>query len=260
MNDENKIIQGLWIGKSLSLMEQLSINSFLSNGHCYHLYTYAPVKAVPKGVIIKAASQILPVSSVFTYSKGFGAGSYAGFADLFRYKLLAERGGYWADLDIVCLKKFDFKEPFVFSSEYGANDETVYNLGVIKVPIGSDWAKDCYKEAATKNFNNLNFGDIGPKFAAAMIKKHNLDKYVHSPAVFCPIKGSNFNRIVDPDFHFKFNNENYAIHLWHEMWRMESSKRRSLLQRLFGRVRVDKNKYYRNNTLYGQLQELYLFS
>ena len=39
-----QIIQGLWIGSELSMMEQLSIASFLKNGHDYHLYVYGDVK------------------------------------------------------------------------------------------------------------------------------------------------------------------------------------------------------------------------
>ena len=33
----NKVVQGLWIGDRLSVMERLSIASFLRNGHQYHL-------------------------------------------------------------------------------------------------------------------------------------------------------------------------------------------------------------------------------
>ncbi len=34
------VFQSLWIGAELSAMEQLSIRSFLANGHEFHLYTY----------------------------------------------------------------------------------------------------------------------------------------------------------------------------------------------------------------------------
>ncbi|MBW4444611.1 MAG: hypothetical protein KME10_26090 [Plectolyngbya sp. WJT66-NPBG17] len=88
MNKTNKVIQGLWIGGELSTMEQLSIQSFLQNGHEYHLYTYQPVKNVPKGTIVKDGREILPENRIFTYQSGFGKGSYAGFADLFRFHLL----------------------------------------------------------------------------------------------------------------------------------------------------------------------------
>src|SRR5713101_1963264 len=86
--DSNRIIQGLWIGPELSLLEQLSIASFLRNGHEYHLYVYDEPRSIPAGTIIKDANQILPSSRVFQYRE---YASYAGFANFFRYKLLLER-------------------------------------------------------------------------------------------------------------------------------------------------------------------------
>ena len=51
----NKVIQGLWIGPELSVMEQLSIASFLENGHEYHLYVYDAVKNVPARAVITSS-------------------------------------------------------------------------------------------------------------------------------------------------------------------------------------------------------------
>jgi len=107
----NKIIQGLWIGPELSVMEQLSISSFLLNGHDYHLYVYDYVKNVPVGAVVRDANEILPASRIFQYKR---SPSYAGFANFFRYKLLLERGGWWADTDTICVKPFDFPEEYVF--------------------------------------------------------------------------------------------------------------------------------------------------
>ena len=56
------IIQSLWIGDSLSVMERLSLSSFLKNGHEVHLYTYGGVKGVPAGVVVKDAAEIVPMS------------------------------------------------------------------------------------------------------------------------------------------------------------------------------------------------------
>ncbi len=39
------VIHSLWIGTQLSTMEQLSISSFLKNGHRFHLYVYDDVAA-----------------------------------------------------------------------------------------------------------------------------------------------------------------------------------------------------------------------
>jgi len=75
--EANKIIQGLWIGSELSAMEQLSISSFLQNGHDYHLYVYDEVKNIPPGTLVMDAQEILPSSCIFQYQR---SPSYAGFA------------------------------------------------------------------------------------------------------------------------------------------------------------------------------------
>lgn len=43
---------------------------------------------------------------------------------MFRYKLILERGGWWVDLDTVCLRPFDLDLEHVFASE---PDGTVAN-------------------------------------------------------------------------------------------------------------------------------------
>ena len=87
----SSIIQTLWIGGSLSLMEQLCVASFIKNGHEFHLYTYGEVLNVPNGAVIKDANEIIPESEIFTYCNG----SYAGFADWFRWALLCKKGNIW---------------------------------------------------------------------------------------------------------------------------------------------------------------------
>lgn len=100
------VIQQLWVGNELSYIEFLSIRSFIACGHQTHLYTYdANIKA-PAGCVIKDARDILPESEIFAHSPraGRSSGSLAGFADLFRWKLIYEKGGAWADCDVVCLE------------------------------------------------------------------------------------------------------------------------------------------------------------
>jgi hypothetical protein len=55
----NDIIQGLWVGPELSVMEQLSVSSFLRHGHQYHLYVYEDVKNIPEGTTVKDGHEIL---------------------------------------------------------------------------------------------------------------------------------------------------------------------------------------------------------
>ena len=127
------VVQSLWVGDRLSRMEYYSIKSFLVLGYTFHLYTYNKVKNVPKGTIIKDASKIMPKKEIFELKE---KKTYLPFSDIWRYKLLYDKGGYWVDLDMIALKRFDFKEPPVFSSEriiYGNCKRFASNLPMFQI-------------------------------------------------------------------------------------------------------------------------------
>ena len=65
----------------------------------YQLHIIIPDN-IPEGVIIGDANEILDKKYIFKH----WSGNYATFADIFRYKLLYERGDWWVDLDLICLK------------------------------------------------------------------------------------------------------------------------------------------------------------
>ena len=126
MKKSTSPIQSLWIGDPLSNLEKLCIQSFMDNGHEFHLYTYGEIGGIPEGTIIKDGNEILPASDIFyTRSKYI-----APFSDWFRYALLAKRGGFWVDMDTVCIKPFDFKEEIVF----GYSESFHYPIGILEFP------------------------------------------------------------------------------------------------------------------------------
>ena len=146
----NKIINGLWIGRCLSKIELLCIKSFLRHGHEFHLWVYDIIETpLPEELILEDAAQIISRSDVFNYHNknqyGHGKGSYAGFSDIFRYKLLYEKGGWWVDMDVCCLKPFDFDAEYVFRTHH--DFPMVGNI--MKCPRGSRLMKMCYEEAIT---------------------------------------------------------------------------------------------------------------
>ena len=65
------VVQSLWVGNPLSDMEKYSIQSFLNAGHEFHLFTYAPVQGVPKGVKIKDGNKVMPAKEVFRLKNTF---------------------------------------------------------------------------------------------------------------------------------------------------------------------------------------------
>lgn len=141
-------VNGMWIGKKLSKIELLTIHSFLKYGYRFRLWLYEPLETpLPKEVIIADANEIVPREKVFCYKNknqfGHGKGSVAGFSDIFRYKLLYEKGGWWTDMDITCLKSLDYDKPYFFRRHHELN--VVGN--VLKCPAKSELMKRCYEEA-----------------------------------------------------------------------------------------------------------------
>lgn len=210
-------INGLWIGTKLSTMEILSIKSHMAQNHSYHLWCYQKPENTPQGVIIEDASQILPPEDVFCYQVGPGTGSPSAFSNLFRYKFLHEIGGWWADTDVIALKTFSFSSDIVFASERNKEGGFAPATCVIKLPKGHPISNDCYKSAFNKDRAKLRWGEIGPNLLKEMICKHQLDEFVLSPDIFCPIDWFDFSHLLNESMEWPI--ESYSIHLWHEMWR-----------------------------------------
>jgi hypothetical protein len=161
-------------------MEKLCISSFLRHGHPFHLYVYQETEGIPAGTIVCDANEILPASRIFMYR---AHQSYAGFSNFFRYKLLLEKGGWWVDADTVCVKPFEFAEPFVFSSELAPHVDgshglteigvTKVNVGVLKVPAGSDIMQYCWDVCTKLNPDDLVWGQCGPQLLSRAVQKQN---------------------------------------------------------------------------------------
>ncbi|HYP29082.1 MAG TPA: glycosyltransferase [Blastocatellia bacterium] len=237
MND-NEVIQGLWIGPELSALERMSISSFLSNGHEYHLYVYDHVRHVPRGARVRDGNEILPSSMIFMY-RDFE--SYSGFSNFFRYKLLLDRGGWWADTDTVCLKPFDFREEYVFSSEVIGENRYI-NSGVIKAPAGSEAMSYAWEVCRSRDPEQLVWGETGPRLMSETVRKFSLDRYAMPHSVFCPISLPDWEKVLDPERVWAFDDSTRAIHMWNEAWR---------------RTGRDKNARYHPDCLYERLRETY---
>lgn len=231
-------IQSLWIGPKLSVMERLCLRSYLAHGHAVHLYTYGPVANLPVGVVLRDAAEILPEDTVFKYRDH---DSYAGFSNYFRYKLLAERGGWWVDTDTVCLKRFAFEASPVFSSEWD-NGHAVVTTSTIKTAPAGPVMERAYARCREKDPASIFWGETGPHLLRAVIEECGLEACVRPPEFFCPVGYEAWHTVLDPEAP-RFGSETFAVHLWNEMWRRHGQ---------------DKNARYAPTCLYEQLKARYL--
>ena len=234
-NKKSKVIvQSLWVGDRLSRMEHYSIKSFLTLGFEYHLYVYNHVKNIPRGyknLKVKDAGKIMSQKEIFDVKKTF-----LPFSDIWRYKMLYEKGNYWVDLDMIAVKMFDFKEDYVFSSErtiqkgaYASQSPMVANIGVLKAPKGSPFYLEAYEKCSEYNKRNKNEDKLKyMKMLKELIKKHNMGKYVKEPKMFCNLDWwhakeafEKYDRfptkygVIPPPLSSNFNGP-YTVHFWRD--------------------------------------------
>jgi glycosyltransferase involved in cell wall biosynthesis len=181
LSADNRIVHGLWIGPALSKMELLTIKSFLRHGHEFHLWVYDKIQTpLPKEVILQDANKIIPRKRIIKKADtdpecGVGQGSFSSpFSDLFRYKLLYEKGGYWVDMDITCLRPFNFSTPYVFRP---------HRVGVVgsvmKCPRHSRLMKTVYAQVA-REANEHSEWLMPNRVLSRTVRRLGLSRYIQS--------------------------------------------------------------------------------
>ncbi len=182
MDNSNTIIHGLWIGDYLSPLEMLTLHSFIEQGHTFHLWLYEPLQnELPQGVICQDANSIIPQSEIFVRQKGdphkgFGKGSLALFSDLFRYKLLYEKGGWWVDMDITCIQAFEFEAPYFFR----AHPLLPMVGNVMKCPRGAPVMLATYEAVKERCNANTKEWLLSNKILNEQVQNFNLAGYIKS--------------------------------------------------------------------------------
>ena len=192
-----------------------------------------------EGTKIKDASEILPVDKIFKYKY---YDTYSGFANLFRYALLLKNGGYWTDLDIVCLRPFDFEHDYIFAGQRIPDEDSIkVNNCIIKSPPHSPIMEYCYSRASKKNPSDLKWGQTGPVLLTEAVLKYELQSFVAVPDTFCPIDWWNWKNAIDMPYNPIIFENSFAIHLWNEMWR---------------RNKINKSGKFADNCIYEKCREI----
>jgi len=229
----NKVIQSLWIGNQLSNMERLCIESYLQNGHEFHLYTFADnLSNIPEKTEVYDGNEIIPKDRIFTDS----INSFASFSDWFRYRLLFERGGWWVDMDTICIKPFNFRSTYCFATEEIVDGNTLIANCYIKAPRKADFLGEClqYIDKFLEENRTVPWGAFGPHFLTTVLSTYDCKRFIKETQVFCPIHWSDIHKFISKQ-EIAFHDSTFAIHLWNEIWR---------------RGNLDKNAVYHPDSIY----------
>mgnify|MGYP001551932884 FL=1 len=237
--DINKPIQSLWIGGQLSKVEQLCIQSFIDHGHEFHLYAYEQITNAPQGTQLHNAREIIGEDAIFTYKNGWGKGSVSGFADWFRLLMIQKNGGWWVDMDIICLKKFDFAADIIFCSSFEGEYGQLVNNCVFKAPGDSQFVTYCLDQIALIDMKTMGFGLAGPFLFQKAVKELQLENNMLPYQYFNPISWRNVNELILGKMSRtnqvkeilrpllkpgtmpgrKIGPESYTVHFWNEVWK-----------------------------------------
>lgn len=239
------------------------MTSFAACGHPVLLYVYEEPGGVPGNVSVVDAEQLIPRKELFKYSK---TGSFAPFADWFRYRVLYERGGVWADTDVVCLQPLAYARPEI----YAWQDDVQINNAVLGLPAQhplAKWMMECceqpnrvlpYDDGRSRRRKwrrrwlegnrrgNVKWGEYGPAGFTLAARHLGFVELALPPQEFYPAPFKQWRSVFEPtqrDWGATLANSK-ALHLWNEMMRREAG--------------FDKNARFAPSSLFEQLCARYL--
>jgi len=208
-------VNTLWIGDGLGPVERACLRSAMAQGHRVRLFCYDKLCGIPEGVEIEDAAQILPSEKIVRYASG----SVSLFSNHFRYALLRQGLGLWADTDHYFLKPHDFAEPYV----YGRNHLGRIAPGILGVPPDSpllaallamfenpmepppwfsrpqqDRVQLLIEEHGRVPYELLGWGVTGPRALTWWAEKLELGHWAKEKEVFYPTDFDQSDWILDP--------------------------------------------------------------
>ena len=184
------------------------------------------------------AEDILPRTELFIHRR---TGSLGPFSDWFRYRLLKERGGIWADTDVVCLAPLLYPQAEIF----GWQDAHVINNAVLGLPAAhalAVWLANCCEDPnqllpydkssvrlrklrrryfAGNRRAGVRWGEYGPKGLTQAAQHLGYVEKALPATHFYPVRCENWRAIFEssPEGRLPWTVDSRAVHLWQQMMR-----------------------------------------
>jgi hypothetical protein len=216
-------VRMFWTGPPLSPYEQLSLQSFVAAGARVFVYSTTKALRVPEGVELVDARELLS-GPVHRFVFPDGDPSPALHSDLFRYAAIRRFGGWYADLDMVCVGKTLPRTKVYIARE----SDALVNGAIMTFPSHSPFIAAAVEEAwkllpqAGTDAPLSARESIGPSLVTRLAQDYALDHLIRPrssayaigsheiPAMFDPRRRDELDeRVAGSDF----------VHLGNEYWR-----------------------------------------
>ncbi len=129
-----QVVQTFWHGDMVGPYQLLCLRSFFDRGHQVEVFTYDSQLRLPGWIERRNAAEILPRDRILRPLNE----RLAVHANLFRYALMAMRGGWWIDPDVVLLQP-DLPKGEVFVG--GPDIFGLTSTGLLRFPKGHPLVK-----------------------------------------------------------------------------------------------------------------------
>jgi hypothetical protein len=209
------IFRSFWGGGALTPYAAFCLKSFIDCGHAFDLYTFETALAVPAGVRLCDAREYFNADDFFVYADGFGQGSPSAFANVFRCKLLAEKGGWWVDTDVFCRAR----DIPAFREFFAWEDPGLINNAVMCLEPGHPMIVACLAEALQKG-RSVRWGEIGPVLTTRKARELGFAHRAYPSSVCYPVHYSEAIDLLRParaDSLRRRTSGSLFVHLWNAM-------------------------------------------
>ena len=222
MSNTQDVFRSFWYGDRLPRHAQLCLASFVDRGSPVALYAFRKLDA-PFGVELRDAAEVLPESQVFYYKTRDGSrGTVSGFANWFRYVLLAREGGWWIDADVLRLEGPLPQTPLYFGWE---SDVRIGNA-VMKAPLATPFLRAAERETAALGANAYH-GQTGPGLITRLVHEHGVVGEARPAEEVYPIPHEDYaavTRAAETTRVVAAVTGRPFLHLWNDMFRRNGSR------------------------------------
>ncbi len=213
------LVHGFWAGGPLGRAQIASIRSFIQHGHDYRLWVYDPID-VPAGAMLCDAAKIVSPEVLGRWRPCKHL--YQTFSNYFRYELIYQEGGYWMDMDIICLRPYDFVNDYIFCGITGVVKrpqlaDLPFNVvnGAFRAPKGAPFLANILEQIRepARDGRYPDFGLWGTVIFTRAIFNYGLTHFKEDKNVFVPFGFQEVDKIYRKPG-LKIPEWAYAVHLY----------------------------------------------